>query len=29
MQWAELGVFLALAIVLAGACYWWIRRRIA
>jgi hypothetical protein len=27
LQWAETGVFLAAALVLAGFCFWWIRRR--
>jgi hypothetical protein len=26
-QWAETAIFLALAVALAGFCYWWIRRR--
>jgi hypothetical protein len=29
MQWAELGLYLGLALVLAGLCYWWVRHRIA
>jgi len=28
LQWAELSLFLALALVLAGFCFWWIRRRL-
>jgi hypothetical protein len=28
MQWAEAGVFIGLAALLAGFCFWWIRRRI-
>jgi hypothetical protein len=28
LQWAELSLFLALALVLAGFCSWWIRRRL-
>ena len=27
LQWAETGVFLAAALVLAGFCFWWIGRR--
>jgi ABC-type transport system involved in multi-copper enzyme maturation permease subunit len=26
-QWYETAIFLALALALAGACFWWIRRR--
>jgi ABC-type transport system involved in multi-copper enzyme maturation permease subunit len=29
MQWIELGIYLALAIGLAGLCYWWVQRRLA
>jgi hypothetical protein len=29
MQWAETGIFLALAAALAGFCFWWLRRRAA
>ena len=29
MQWAEAGVFTALALALAGFCVWWVRRRLA
>jgi hypothetical protein len=29
MQWIELGIYLALALVLAGLCNWWVRHRIA
>ncbi|MBV1854317.1 ABC transporter permease subunit [Catellatospora tritici] len=28
LQWAETGVFLALSAMLAGLCFWWIRRRL-
>jgi hypothetical protein len=28
LQWAETGIFVALALVLAGFCCWWIRRRL-
>jgi hypothetical protein len=28
-QWSELGIFLAAAAVLAGFCFWWVRRRLA
>ena len=28
-QWCELGIFLAAAAVLAGFCFWWVRRRLA
>jgi hypothetical protein len=27
LQWYETGIFLAAALVLAGFCFWWIRRR--
>jgi hypothetical protein len=26
-QWTETAIFLALAVALAGLCYWWVRRR--
>jgi hypothetical protein len=26
LQWAEAGIFLAAAVLLAGFCFWWIRR---
>ncbi len=26
-QWYEMAIFLALALVLAGACFWWVRHR--
>ena len=26
-QWYETAIFLALAVVLAGFCFWWVRRR--
>jgi hypothetical protein len=29
LQWAEAGVFLGLAALLAGFCFWWIRHRVA
>lgn len=29
LQWAEAGLFIGLAAVLAAFCFWWIRRRIA
>jgi ABC-type transport system involved in multi-copper enzyme maturation permease subunit len=29
MQWIELGIYLALALGLAGLCNWWVRHRIA
>ena len=29
LQWAETGIFLALAGLLAGLCFWWIRRRLS
>ncbi|MGH9170795.1 MAG: transporter [Acidimicrobiales bacterium] len=29
LQWYEMAVFLAAALVLAGACVWWVRRRTA
>lgn len=29
LQWAEAGVFVGLAAVLASFCFWWIRRRVA
>jgi hypothetical protein len=28
LQWAETGIFLGLAALLAGFCFWWIRHRI-
>lgn len=28
LQWAETSLFLALALLLAGFCFWWIRRRL-
>jgi hypothetical protein len=28
-QWYETGIFLAAAAVLAGFCFWWVRRRLA
>jgi hypothetical protein len=28
LQWAETGVFLAIAVLLAGFCFWWTRRRV-
>ena len=27
-QWLELGIFLTVAILLAWACFWWVRRRL-
>jgi hypothetical protein len=29
LQWAETGIFAAAALLLAGICFWWIRRRVA
>jgi len=29
LQWRELGVFLVVSALLAGFCFWWIRRRVA
>jgi hypothetical protein len=29
MQWYELAIVLALAIVLGGFCFWWIRRPVS
>ena len=29
LQWAEAGIFAALAVALAGFCMWWMRRRLA
>jgi hypothetical protein len=26
-QWLESGLFVALALIVAGACYWWVTRR--
>jgi hypothetical protein len=28
-QWYELAIYLGLALLLAGACFWWVRRRLA
>lgn len=28
-QWYETGIFLFLALALAGFCFWWVRRRLA
>jgi hypothetical protein len=28
LQWTEAGVFAAIAVLLAGFCFWWIRRRL-
>ena len=28
LQWAETSLFLALALLLAGSCFWWIRRHL-
>jgi len=28
LQWAEAGLFTALAVLLAGFCVWWVRRRL-
>jgi hypothetical protein len=28
LQWAETGIFMALALVLAGFCFCWIRRHL-
>jgi hypothetical protein len=28
-QWYEMALFVGLALVLSGACFWWLRRRIA
>ena len=28
LQWAEMSIFLALSLVLAGFCFWWVRRRL-
>lgn len=27
LQWTEAGIFLGLAVLLAGFCFWWLRRR--
>ena len=29
LQWYELAIFAGLALVLAGFCFWWVRRRFA
>ena len=29
LQWYETGIFAGLALVLAGFCFWWLRRRFA
>jgi LPXTG-motif cell wall-anchored protein len=28
LQWIETSVFVALGLILAGLCFWWIRRRL-
>jgi len=28
LQWAETGIFVAIAILLTGFCFWWTRRRL-
>ena len=28
LQWTEAGIFIALAVLLAGFCFWWARRRL-
>jgi hypothetical protein len=28
LQWTEAGIFLAVAVLLAGFCFWWTRRRL-
>jgi hypothetical protein len=28
LQWAEAGIFVAVAVLLAGFCFWWTRRRL-
>ena len=28
LQWAETGIFVAVAVLLAGFCFWWTRRRL-
>lgn len=27
-QWYELAIYLGLALILAGVCFWWVRRRL-
>ena len=29
LQWYETGMFVGLALILAGFCFWWLRRRYA
>lgn len=29
LQWCETAIFLALALALAGVCFWWLRRRLS
>jgi hypothetical protein len=29
LQWAEMSIFLVLALVLTGFCFWWVRRRMS
>lgn len=29
LQWYELAIFAGLALLLAGFCFWWLRRRFA
>jgi hypothetical protein len=28
-QWYEMAIFIGLALILAGFCLWWIRRRLS
>jgi hypothetical protein len=28
LQWTETGIFVAIAVLLAGFCFWWTRRRL-
>jgi len=28
LQWTETGIFIAIAVLLAGFCFWWTRRRL-
>jgi hypothetical protein len=29
LQWAELALYLVVSALLAGCCFWWVRRRLS